>query len=132
MPRGKGTAPPGQAAAGPYTVTVTVTDGGLNPAALSGDGEESGGALEIFEEARHPYTRALLAAVPRLDVDAGAPLDYIVGSPPDMTDPPVGCPFAPRCEKACARCVSQRPSLTEIEPGHLVRCWLPNLAEGAR
>jgi oligopeptide/dipeptide ABC transporter ATP-binding protein len=85
---------------------------------------ESGGALEIFEDARHPYTRALLSAVPRLDVDAAAPLEFIVGSPPDMIEPPRGCPFAPRCRYSMKVCHEEMPPLTRHSDTHGARCFL--------
>ena len=85
---------------------------------------ESGNALEIFEDARHPYTRALLAAVPRLDVDTGAPLEFIVGSPPDMIEPPKGCPFAPRCRYSMKVCHEHMPPLSRHSDTHGARCFL--------
>jgi len=85
---------------------------------------ESGNVLEIFESSRHPYTRALLSAVPRLDIDTAAPLEYIVGSPPDMIDPPAGCPFAPRCRYSMRACYGEMPRSTRLSASHEVRCFL--------
>jgi oligopeptide transport system ATP-binding protein len=95
---------------------------------------ESGGALEIFEQARHPYARALLSAVPRLDIDTASPLEYIVGSPPDMIDPPAGCPFAPRCRYSMRVCHEQMPPRARISDTHEARCFLsdPGAAEQRR
>ena len=92
---------------------------------------EKASVKSLFHHPAHPYTVGLLAAMPMIHRKRER-LKTIEGIVPAFSDMPQGCPFAPRCEKACERCVSQRPSLTEIEPGHLVRCWLPNLAEGAR
>jgi oligopeptide transport system ATP-binding protein len=85
---------------------------------------ESGSALEIFEASCHPYTRALLAAVPRLDIDTNRPLEYIVGSPPDMIDPPAGCPFAPRCRYSMRICHEDAPLSARLSPTHEAHCFL--------
>lgn len=85
---------------------------------------ESGGVLEIFENAQHPYTRSLLASVPRLDADSNKPLEYILGSPPDMIEPPAGCPFAPRCRFSMKICQQSMPASTLYGPGHQVYCHL--------
>ncbi|MCE5208501.1 MAG: ABC transporter ATP-binding protein [Chloroflexi bacterium] len=85
---------------------------------------ESGGVIEIFESAQHPYTRSLLASVPSLDADSNKPLDYILGSPPDMIDPPTGCPFAPRCRFSMKICYQQMPGCTETGDGHRAYCHL--------
>ncbi len=85
---------------------------------------ELGNVLDIFEDARHPYTRNLLASVPRLDEDTERPLAYIVGSPPDMLDPPAGCPFAPRCRHSMRICFEEMPERTAVGDGHEAACWL--------
>ncbi|MCI2058103.1 MAG: ABC transporter ATP-binding protein [Oscillibacter sp.] len=85
---------------------------------------ESGAVRDIFYHSAHPYTRSLLAAVPRLDADSTAPLEHIVGSPPDMLAPPAGCPFAPRCRYAMEVCRSHMPGRTELGDGHDTYCWL--------
>ncbi len=90
---------------------------------------ETGSVYEIFEASRHPYTRSLLASVPRLDADTGKPLEYILGSPPDMIDPPPGCPFAPRCQYSMKICHRQMPGRYDLAEGHHVYCHL--LADGA-
>ncbi len=87
---------------------------------------ETGPALAIFKTARHPYTRSLLAAVPRLDIDTKKPLEYIVGSPPDMLAPPAGCPFAPRCRYSMQICYEQMPEFTQISGDHGLYCHLMN------
>jgi oligopeptide transport system ATP-binding protein len=87
---------------------------------------ESGSVLDIFERSLHPYTRCLLAAVPRLDMNNEKPLEYIVGSPPDMLAPPAGCPFAPRCRFSMVICGRQMPDRVQAEEGHEVYCHLQN------
>jgi oligopeptide transport system ATP-binding protein len=85
---------------------------------------ETGGVLDIFESAQHPYTRSLLASVPRLDADSNKPLEYILGSPPDMIEPPAGCPFAPRCRFSMTICYHQMPERTDCGQGHTLYCHL--------
>ena len=77
----------------------------------------------IYEEPLHPYTRALLRAVPDVE-DASKRLVYIPGSPPDLSRPPPGCRFHPRCPFASEKCSREEPPLVEVEPGHAVSCWL--------
>jgi peptide/nickel transport system ATP-binding protein len=75
----------------------------------------------FFSAPSHPYSRALIASVPRLS----GPQRRIVGIPgslPDLTNPPRGCRFAPRCPHAAPACMTETPPLVEIAPGHLVRC----------
>ncbi|MET9634710.1 oligopeptide/dipeptide ABC transporter ATP-binding protein, partial [Lentzea sp. NPDC006480] len=78
---------------------------------------------ELFTSARHPYTTALLAAVPDLETDRDAPLAVIPGRPPEPAEIGVGCPFAPRCPLADQRCRDEEPELTQVEGGHQVACW---------
>jgi len=70
----------------------------------------------------HPYTRRLLAATPRLHAKVSE-LAFIPGTPPDLLEPPRGCPFHLRCSVAFDRCRTQEPPLREIGPGHLAACW---------
>ena len=72
------------------------------------------GAVELFDDPRHPYTRGLLGSVPRLSGDTDAALDSITGSPPDLADLPAGCAFRPRCDFATARCESAAPPLADL------------------
>ena len=84
---------------------------------------EFGRAEDIFEKPLHPYTRALIRAVPRLKGDIHK-LEYIPGSPPDLRNPPPGCRFAPRCKEAFDPCRVEPPPIIEYEKGHYVACWL--------
>jgi oligopeptide transport system ATP-binding protein len=83
---------------------------------------EHAGASELYARPRHPYTRGLLASIPRLDGAAGQRLVPINGQPPDLARLPPGCAFAPRCEHADSRCVAERPLLREVAAGHLSAC----------
>ena len=83
---------------------------------------EEASIFDIFEHPSHPYTLGLLASIPALDQDKNKRLLPIPGSPPDMTKPPVGCPFAPRCPYATDACKTERPQLRELEKGHFVAC----------
>jgi oligopeptide transport system ATP-binding protein len=85
---------------------------------------ERGTLREIFYSARHPYTWGLLRSIPQRDGDCKGRLIPIPGSPPDMLDPPVGCPFAPRCAHAMGVCLSLPPPETSLSPTHRVRCHL--------
>jgi oligopeptide transport system ATP-binding protein len=79
---------------------------------------EHAAAAALYRRPRHPYTRGLLASVPRLDGPAGTRLVPIEGAPPDLTALPAGCAFAPRCAHANARCRAERPPLVGREHGH--------------
>jgi len=84
---------------------------------------ESGSLHHIFRESRHPYTRGLLASVPRLDQERGGRLQGIPGSPPSLRQPPKGCPFEARCGNRVDRCGQAPPPLEEREAGHDVACY---------
>jgi oligopeptide/dipeptide ABC transporter ATP-binding protein len=81
----------------------------------------------LFEHPRHPYTRALLAAVPEVGPDARPPA-VLPGEIPSPLDPPTGCRFQTRCPRAEARCRAGEPELTEAKPGHWMRCYFPEPA----
>lgn len=85
---------------------------------------EEGTSREIFYNPQHPYTWALLKAVPRLDATIKSDLESIEGTPPDLLAPPVGCPFAPRCKYCMEICKTSAPTTTTFEPGHCTACWL--------
>ena len=84
---------------------------------------EFGRAEDIFLHPLHPYTQALIRAVPRLKGDIHK-LEYIPGQPPDLRNPPPGCRFAPRCKKVMDICNREEPPMIEYEKGHYVACWL--------
>jgi len=84
---------------------------------------ESGTAEDIYHNPKHPYTLALLRSVPRMDVARGQKLQPVGGQPPDLTMLDGGCAFRPRCGFASAQCASAKPTLDEIEPGHVSACW---------
>ena len=77
---------------------------------------------ELFDTPRHPYTRALLGAVPKLG--SKEPLYAIAGQPPNLASLPGGCAFHPRCPEALPRCPAEEPAELEVGPGHVARCWL--------
>ncbi len=78
---------------------------------------------QLFARPRHPYTEALLSAIPRPDPDRPLPeTGGIEGELPDPADPPPGCAFHPRCPYAEAICREQRPPLQQLAPGHSAAC----------
>jgi oligopeptide transport system ATP-binding protein len=81
----------------------------------------------IYEEPSHPYTLALLEALPRVDHRRHKRLKSIPGAPPNLLVQPHGCPFAPRCEFAFDRCLQENPPLMEIAPGHRTACWFDTM-----
>jgi len=83
---------------------------------------EEGGVEDIFYRPAHPYTRGLLASLPRPD-QAHKRLSPIEGTPPGLLNPPSGCPFAERCPQRMPQCVTQ-PAFYRIADGHRAACWL--------
>ena len=84
---------------------------------------EIGPVRRIFTVPAHPYTRALLASIPRFGVRQ-ARLTAIDGQPPDLATLPAGCAFAPRCPHAMDRCRTDAPPETAVGAEHTTRCWL--------
>ncbi|MEM4005449.1 MAG: ABC transporter ATP-binding protein, partial [Desulfurococcaceae archaeon] len=84
---------------------------------------EQGSSDEIFENAAHPYTRALIGSIPRLYGELKE-LTFIPGSPPDLLVPPVGCRFSPRCPYTFEPCGKEEPPKIYIGVDHYVSCWL--------
>jgi oligopeptide/dipeptide ABC transporter ATP-binding protein len=78
---------------------------------------------ELYALPLHPYTRALLGSLPRLDEQGVHRLVNIKGLPPDMCVAPVGCPFVPRCPYAFDRCRAENPTLLHVADSHTVACW---------
>ena len=87
---------------------------------------ETGTAVEIYHNPRHPYTMGLLNSVPRLDEAMKTKLDPIEGLPPDLIDLPPGCSFMPRCKFAYERCSQETPELEPVLDGHHSACWRAN------
>jgi len=85
---------------------------------------ETGTAREIYKKPQHPYTRGLMACVPRLDGALGDRLVPIEGAPPDLTRLPPGCAFAPRCSVAEPGCLTARPVLEDVGGGHRKACFV--------
>ena len=82
---------------------------------------ETSDTRTLFYSPRHPYTRALQRSIPALQ-EKGAELYTIRGMPPDLSKPPPGCPFAPRCEFALEKCVHTPVQLLPVAPGHAHAC----------
>jgi len=78
----------------------------------------------LFADPKHPYTMGLLESIPGINQDKSIALNPIPGSPPDMSNPPGGCPFHPRCRYARKICSTNLPPLVKIAEGHSSRCWL--------
>lgn len=85
---------------------------------------ESGTCNDIFYRPRHPYTRALIESVPRLNLDSKQRLTSIPGTPPDLLNPPRGCPFSTRCKYCMQICREKMPECTDFEKEHIAYCWL--------
>lgn len=86
---------------------------------------ESGTTKDIYYRFRHPYTWGLLNSVPRVDIrKEDEILASIEGTPPDLFDPPNGCPFADRCEYSMKICREEMPAEFQINEGHFSACWL--------
>ncbi len=83
---------------------------------------EQGPVREIFKEPRHPYTQALLNAIPK--IGSREPLYAVPGQPPDLANLPGGCSFHPRCPSAWDRCREETPIDIALTNGHRGRCWL--------
>lgn len=85
---------------------------------------EKGNSRDIFYHPKHPYTWALIESVPRLDLTNKQELASIPGMPPDLLNPPVGCPFSTRCKYCMQICKEKMPERTEFGNGHVASCWL--------
>lgn len=78
---------------------------------------------EIFAKPSHPYTQALLSAIPTIDIKAASKRIPLKGEITSPIDPKPGCRFAPRCPHATEQCFAQSPGLKPVRPGHYVACW---------
>jgi peptide/nickel transport system ATP-binding protein len=87
--------------------------------------QEVGDAETVFGGPHHPYTEALLSAVPNLEGEERTRI-RLEGEIPSATNPPSGCVFHTRCPRFLGEiCVQEEPPLAEVEPGHLMRCHIP-------
>ena len=86
----------------------------------------------LYKETSHPYTLGLLNSLPHVSADKKARLIPIEGSPPDLSNLPTHCPFAPRCHFALERCWQELPPLQQVGPNHFSACFLAHeIHEGA-
>jgi oligopeptide transport system ATP-binding protein len=79
---------------------------------------------DLYDNPSHPYTLALLAALPRVDRRREHRLKSIVGAPPNLLVEPKGCPFAQRCDFVLDKCRSENPKLTQVNGSHFSACWV--------
>jgi peptide/nickel transport system ATP-binding protein len=79
---------------------------------------------ELFSSARHPYTKHLIASLPRIGDDV--PKTGLGGTPPNLASPPSGCRFHPRCPLSSDRCCHEAPTMTAVGPDHRVACFAVN------
>ncbi|NLT58771.1 MAG: ABC transporter ATP-binding protein, partial [Clostridiales bacterium] len=84
---------------------------------------EQGSDEEIFYQARHPYTIGLLRSINNPDADVKQELIPIPGSPPNLLNPPAGCPFVDRCDRAMLVCKNRMPDVTVFSETHQASCW---------
>lgn len=89
----------------------------------AGEVVEAGTLRDVYLSPKHPYTHGLFGSIPSLDEEATR-LKPIQGLMPDPTDLPSGCKFHPRCPHATELCATQVPKVTEVAPGHKVRCLI--------
>jgi oligopeptide/dipeptide ABC transporter ATP-binding protein len=88
---------------------------------------ELASADELYEIPLHPYTEALLSAVPRTDPDHVSQRIVLPGDVPDPSTPPSGCKFHPRCRYAEDICSQEEPNWQEVRPDHWVACHTTDL-----
>ncbi len=85
----------------------------------------------LYDDPRHPYTLALLGALPRVDRRRDHRLNSIPGAPPNLLVEPKACPFAPRCTHVVEKCWLENPTLVPIAPGHKMACWVDIKSPGS-
>ncbi|MEJ2707340.1 MAG: ABC transporter ATP-binding protein [Anaerolineales bacterium] len=90
----------------------------------AGQVAEVGSVYDVFDRPLHPYTQGLLQSVPNIKLDEKEELTTMPGEPPNLTHPPSGCRFNPRCPHVMPICARIKPELKEAAPGQLVHCWL--------
>jgi oligopeptide/dipeptide ABC transporter ATP-binding protein len=84
---------------------------------------ELGSVHEVFDDPKHPYTRGLLRSVPDISLDS-SDLYKMEGAPPNLLNPPLGCPFNPRCPEVMELCCTTDPPFDPVHDDHLTACWL--------
>ncbi len=87
---------------------------------------EVASAEDLYLEPKHPYTEALLSAIPRTDPDQKSKRIVLPGDVPSPANPPSGCKFHPRCRYAQQVCQEDEPQLVEVVPGHMAACHFAN------
>ena len=85
---------------------------------------EEGPTRAIFKNPQHPYTWSLLRSIPRADERGHQKLLSIAGLPPDLSNPPPGCKFHPRCKFRIDKCFTEEPTLDDVGGGQQARCWV--------
>ena len=85
---------------------------------------ETGDGDRLFAQPLHPYTRALLSAVPKTGAPGSGKRIVLKGDVPSPVSPPSGCHFHPRCPEAMERCRREAPALRDVGGGYRVACWL--------
>ena len=85
---------------------------------------EKGTVREIYYQTAHPYTSGLMHSIARLETNRGEKLSPIEGTPPDLFSPPIGCPFAARCDYCMDVCNQIPPEEYKLSDEHTTRCWL--------
>lgn len=83
---------------------------------------ENASVFDLFSQPKHPYTKRLLAAIPRLDMSQDRPLIPIEGAPPNLFTLQKGCAFCARCHLAAPSCAEKEPELVEVHPNHFSAC----------
>jgi len=85
---------------------------------------EEADVQDVYDNPSHPYTLALLGALPRVDRRRDQRLKSIPGAPPNLLVEPRGCPFAPRCEFVIEKCRAENPPLLHVGKNHSSACWV--------
>jgi len=78
----------------------------------------------LFDDPKHPYTQALLSAIPVPNPNLRKKGRILMGDVPSPINPPSGCRFHPRCSERMKICDREQPKIIEVSPGHFVSCWL--------
>ena len=108
----------GTMAAAPLAARVVVM--------YAGQCVETAGTRELLENPKHPYTQALLSAIPMVGKKDRGERILLEGDIPSPVNPPAGCRFSGRCNRCMGICTTEKPELREVEPGHFVACHLYN------